>query len=110
MPVYMFHPTGVGCQTRWFQAADLRRLEQVFSVALMLTALGALAASSLHVVWADQRLVVFRHGELTAVKGPGLAFVLPGVERGVRVPACDAGQLTTRPVPPEAVDHVGRTS
>ena len=55
----------------------------------MLTALGALAASSLHVVWADQRLVVFRFGELTAVKGPGLAFVLPGVGRGVRVPLAD---------------------
>jgi regulator of protease activity HflC (stomatin/prohibitin superfamily) len=65
----------------------------------MLTALGALAASSLHVVWADQRLVVFGHGVLTAVQGPGLVFVLPGVERGVRVPAGHAEQLTTRSVP-----------
>lgn len=57
----------------------------VFGGIAMLTALGALAASSLHVVWADQRLVVFRFGALTAVKGPGLVFVLPGVGRGVRV-------------------------
>jgi hypothetical protein len=76
----------------------------------MLTALGALAASSQHVVWADKRPVVSGHGALTAVKGPDLVFVLPGVERGVRVPASRAAQLTTRSVPPEAVDHVGRTS
>lgn len=62
----------------------------------MLTALGALAASSLHVVWANQRLAVFRFGVLTAVKGPGLVFVLPGVGRGVRVSLAEATAATER--------------
>lgn len=52
---------------------------------LALAAAGVLGASVPRVVWAHQRLVVFRFGQLRAVWGPGLAVVLPGAERGIRV-------------------------
>jgi regulator of protease activity HflC (stomatin/prohibitin superfamily) len=48
--------------------------------------LAVLAAGALRVVPQDQRLVVFRFGRPVAVKGPGLAAVLPGADRDVRVP------------------------
>lgn len=58
----------------------------VFGAAALLIALGALAAAALHVVWEGQRLVVFRFGRVSSVRGPGLALVLPGAEHAVRVP------------------------
>ncbi len=48
--------------------------------------LAVLAVGAFRVVSEDERLVVFRFGRLAAVKGPGLAVVLPGVDRVVRVP------------------------
>jgi hypothetical protein len=68
--------------------------------AATLTAHGALAASPSHAVRADQRLVVFRLGELTAVRGPGLAAALPWAGRGARVLAaaeCAGPQLRPDP-------------
>jgi len=62
-----------------------------FGVVATFIALGALGLSATHVVWADQRLVVFRYGQLRSVRGPGITIVWPGVERGVRVslrPSC----------------------
>ncbi len=62
-----------------------------FGVLATLTALGALALSAIHVAWTDQRIVVFRYGQLLAVRGPGITIVWPGLERGVRVslrPSC----------------------
>ncbi|MGI5159764.1 SPFH domain-containing protein [Microbispora sp. CA-102843] len=44
------------------------------------------AAAVLRVVREGERLVVFRFGRLAAVKEPGLAAVLPGADRAVRVP------------------------
>jgi len=76
--------------------------------AAVLAALGALAASSTHAVRADQRLVEFRLGELAAVKGPGPALVLPGVERAVRVPLAEPPRAPSRMrLPP---DPTGRTT
>jgi regulator of protease activity HflC (stomatin/prohibitin superfamily) len=52
--------------------------------ALVLT---VLAVSSFRVVPADERLVRFRRGRRShQVKGPGLVVVVPGIDRGVRVP------------------------
>ncbi|WP_106397285.1 SPFH domain-containing protein [Actinocorallia populi] len=51
----------------------------------VLLALLALAAS----VWRvgpDERLVVRRSGRVRAVTGPGLRFILPGLDRATRVP------------------------
>jgi regulator of protease activity HflC (stomatin/prohibitin superfamily) len=47
-----------------------------------------LAVSSFRIVPADERLVRFRLGRRGhQLKGPGLVTVLPGIDRGVRVPA-----------------------
>ena len=40
---------------------------------------------SVNVVREDERLVVFRLGRLMGLKGPGLIFIIPVVDRGVRV-------------------------
>ncbi|MHA6797699.1 SPFH domain-containing protein (plasmid) [Pseudonocardia bannensis] len=49
--------------------------------------LAVLAVYSFRVVPADERLVRFRRGcRGHQVKGPGLVVVLPGIDRGVRVP------------------------
>jgi SPFH domain / Band 7 family len=46
-----------------------------------------LAVSSFRIVPADERLVRFRLGRRGhQLKGPGLVVVLPGIDRGVRVP------------------------
>jgi regulator of protease activity HflC (stomatin/prohibitin superfamily) len=48
--------------------------------------LAVLAVCAFRVVSEGERLVVFRFGRFAAVKGPGLAVALPGVDRAVRVP------------------------
>jgi regulator of protease activity HflC (stomatin/prohibitin superfamily) len=49
--------------------------------------LAVLAVNSFRVVPADERLVRFRRGRRGhQVKGPGLVVVLPGIDRGVRLP------------------------
>ena len=45
----------------------------------------ALLASSVKVVREYERLVVFRLGRLVGPRGPGLTFIIPGVEKAVRV-------------------------
>src|SRR5262249_46238248 len=45
----------------------------------------ALAASGIKVVREYERLVVFRLGRLVGPRGPGVTFVIPGVERAQRV-------------------------
>ena len=81
---------------------------RVFDGAAVPTALGALAASSSHAVRADQLPAEFRPVELAAVKGPGPALVLPGVERAVRVPLAEPPRAPSRMrLPP---DPTGRTT
>ncbi|GAA0919180.1 hypothetical protein GCM10009559_01120 [Pseudonocardia zijingensis] len=50
--------------------------------------LAVFAVNSVRLVPADERLVLFRRGRGHRVTGPGLVFVVPGVDRGVRVPMC----------------------
>jgi regulator of protease activity HflC (stomatin/prohibitin superfamily) len=57
---------------------------------LVLAALGIVLAlifvsNALWVVPEFQRLVVFRLGRVREAKGPGLIFLIPGIDRGVRV-------------------------
>ncbi|GGL52733.1 hypothetical protein GCM10014719_62520 [Planomonospora parontospora subsp. antibiotica] len=51
-----------------------------------LGALAALAACPVRLVRSGERLVLFRLGRPVGVRGPGIALVLPLLERGVRVP------------------------
>src|SRR5262245_33350781 len=50
-----------------------------------LLVLVALVASSIKVVREYERLVVFRLGRLVGPRGPGVAIVIPGIEKAVRV-------------------------
>ena len=54
------------------------------SITLVLVLL-ALAASGLKIVREYQRLVVFRLGRLVGPRGPGMTFVIPGIEKAQRV-------------------------
>ena len=54
------------------------------SITLVLVLL-ALAASGLKIVREYQRLVVFRLGRLVGPRGPGITFVIPGIEKAQRV-------------------------
>jgi regulator of protease activity HflC (stomatin/prohibitin superfamily) len=52
---------------------------------ILVLVLLALAASGIKVVREYERLVVFRLGRLVGPRGPGVTFVIPGVERAQRV-------------------------
>jgi regulator of protease activity HflC (stomatin/prohibitin superfamily) len=64
------------------QVADGMSLMWAVSAGLVLV---VLAVSAFRVVPEGERLVVFRFGRVVAVKRPGLAAMLPGLDRGVRV-------------------------
>src|SRR3954452_20341760 len=58
----------------------------VILVLLILAAAAvALAAASVRVLREYERAVVFRLGRLTDERGPGLIFLIPGIDRMVRV-------------------------
>jgi regulator of protease activity HflC (stomatin/prohibitin superfamily) len=50
-----------------------------------LIVLVSLLATSIKVVREYERLVVFRLGRLVGPRGPGLTFIIPGIEKAVRV-------------------------
>jgi len=52
---------------------------------LLVLILLALAASAIKVVREYERLVVFRLGRLVSPRGPGVTFIIPGIERATRV-------------------------
>src|SRR5688500_18032830 len=63
-------------------------------------ALGTVVFSSLRVLRAYERAVVFRLGRLTTTRGPGLIGLLPfGYERMVKVPL----RIVTMDIPPQDV-------
>ncbi|WP_449065733.1 SPFH domain-containing protein, partial [Planomonospora algeriensis] len=51
-----------------------------------LGALAVIAARWVRLVRPGERLVLFRRGRPAGVRGPGIVFMLPFLERGVRVP------------------------
>ena len=55
-----------------------------FLFSLVIVAL-SLMASAIKVVREYERLVVFRLGRLIGPRGPGLTFIIPGIEKAVRV-------------------------
>ena len=52
---------------------------------LLILILLALAASAIKIVREYERLVVFRLGRLVGPRGPGVTFIIPGIERTSRV-------------------------
>ena len=57
----------------------------IFTLLLLVGAVGGLAFTSVRVVREYQRLGVFRLGRSIGARGPGLVLLIPGVDRGVRV-------------------------
>lgn len=66
--------------------SDPRAAAVTAAIALVVLALVVLALCSLRVVPTGQRMVIFRLGQAARLRGPGVVAVLPGVDRGVRVP------------------------
>src|ERR1700722_9565818 len=66
---------------------------------LALVALGFLLFSSLKVLQEYERGVIFRLGRLIGAKGPGIIFVIPGIDRMVRISL----RIVTTDVPPQDV-------
>ena len=54
-------------------------------IVLFLVAIGFFLASSLKVIYEYQRAVIFQLGRFSSVKGPGLIFVMPVIQRMVRL-------------------------
>jgi regulator of protease activity HflC (stomatin/prohibitin superfamily) len=68
-------------------------------VVVLLVAAGALAAASVRVLREYERGVVFRLGRVIELKGPGVALLVPGADRMVRVSL----RTVTLRIPPQEV-------
>jgi regulator of protease activity HflC (stomatin/prohibitin superfamily) len=55
-----------------------------------------LAVSSIKIVRESQRLVVYRLGRFFGLKGPGLIFIIPGVDKGTKINVGDLGGLLSQ--------------
>lgn len=60
-------------------------IEGLIGFVLFVVLVAGLATASIRIVPEYQRLVVFRLGRVTGVRGPGLVLLIPAVDRGVRV-------------------------
>lgn len=58
---------------------------QLFFLVFMAVALGVVAAKSIAITKEGERLVVFRLGGLLTVYPPGLALLIPFIDRGVKI-------------------------
>ncbi len=74
-------------------------LEFLFPLAVPLFLLGTLAVSCVKILQEYERGVLFRLGRLVGARGPGLVFVIPGVDRLVKVSL----RIQTTDVPPQDV-------
>ena len=52
-----------------------------------------LASSSIKIARENQRFIVYRLGRFFGLKGPGLFFILPGVDRCTKINIGDRGEL-----------------
>ncbi|MEA2322925.1 MAG: hypothetical protein QOD81_2775 [Solirubrobacteraceae bacterium] len=71
----------------------------LFVLAILVAGAAMLAASSVRVLREYERAVVFRFGRLIAERGPGLIFLIPVVDRMVRVGL----RTVTMRIPPQEV-------
>lgn len=69
------------------------------SILILLVLLLVLVASAVKIVNEYERLVVFRFGRLQTPRGPGITYVIPGVEKSWRVDM----RTITMDVPPQDV-------
>ncbi len=67
------------------QAGDIAIYVEIFFVVILLIILLALLASSLKIVREYERVVQFRLGRLLGAKGPGIVFIIPAINRLVKV-------------------------
>ncbi len=65
------------------------------SFLLLLILLIIFAASAIKVVSESQRLVVYRLGRFFGLRGPGLVYVIPGVDKCTKIGGGDGGQVST---------------
>jgi regulator of protease activity HflC (stomatin/prohibitin superfamily) len=52
-----------------------------------------LAVSSIKIARESQRFVVYRLGRFSGLKGPGLIFIIPGVDKCTKINVGDRGEL-----------------
>jgi regulator of protease activity HflC (stomatin/prohibitin superfamily) len=75
-------------------------MTEILTAVVILVALFAtLAAASVRVLREYERAVVFRLGRVTGQRGPGLIFLIPGIDRMVRVTL----RTVTLAIPPQDV-------
>jgi regulator of protease activity HflC (stomatin/prohibitin superfamily) len=55
-----------------------------------------LAGSSIKIARESQRLVVYRFGRFFGLKGPGLIFIIPGVDKCTKINVGDRGELLSQ--------------
>ena len=76
----------------WYSAFKGKRKMHPGSIFLLVFLL-ILASSSLKIARESQRFVVHRLGRFFGLKGPGLLFILPGVDKGTKISVGDRGEL-----------------
>lgn len=74
-------------------------MENLFSLIVPAFAIGGLLLSCMKVLQEYERGVLFRLGRLVGARGPGIVFVIPGVDRMVKVSL----RIITTDVPPQDV-------
>ncbi len=67
------------------QAGDITFFVEIFFFIILLIIILALLASSLKIVREYERVVQFRLGRLLGAKGPGIVFIVPAINRLVKV-------------------------
>jgi len=55
-----------------------------------------LASSSIKIARENQRFIVYRLGRFFGLKGPGLFFILPGVDKCTKINVGDRGELLSQ--------------
>jgi regulator of protease activity HflC (stomatin/prohibitin superfamily) len=55
-----------------------------------------LASSSIKIARENQRFIVYRLGRFFGLKGPGLFFIIPGVDKCTKINVGDRGELLSQ--------------
>jgi regulator of protease activity HflC (stomatin/prohibitin superfamily) len=63
------------------------------SFTFLLIFLLILAGSSIKIARESQRFIVYRFGRFLGLKGPGLIFIIPGVDKCTKINVGDRGEL-----------------